>query len=94
MSDLVCPHCHGEVPRGATVCRGCQAEIEYGSPPAAFLVIAIASAFLGFKTSGIVPESLHFLAWVIGIGAFVVGCVLLNKMFGDRVIFKRNYRTR
>ena len=27
---ITCPHCFGEVPYGAKVCRGCQAEIEYG----------------------------------------------------------------
>lgn len=94
MSDLVCPHCHGTVPHGASVCRGCNAEIEYGSPPIAFLLIAIVSAFLGFKTYSIVPESLRFIAWVVGISCFVASSILLNKMFNDRVIFKRIYRTR
>lgn len=94
MGELVCSHCRGAVPRGATVCRGCQAEIEYGAPPFAYLVVLIASAFSGIKTSSIVPESLSFLSWVVGIGVFVGGGVLLSKVFGSRVNFKRIYKTK
>lgn len=94
MSNLSCPHCRGNVPRGATVCRGCQAEIEYGVPPPAYLVVAIVSGIVGFKTSSIVPESLSFLGWVVGIGAFIGGSLLMSKFFGDRVNFKRIYKTK
>jgi hypothetical protein len=93
MSDLVCPHCHGNVPHGAKVCRGCQAEIEYGAPPFAFLVLLVISIILGVKTSGAVSDSLSFLGWVVGIGAFISGGMLLKKQFEDRVNFKRIYRT-
>ena len=27
---LICPHCHEQVPDGASVCRGCGAEARYG----------------------------------------------------------------
>lgn len=27
---IICPHCRSEIPHGAKVCRGCQAEITYG----------------------------------------------------------------
>lgn len=94
MSDLICPHCHGSVPRGAKVCRGCQAEIEYGAPPFAFLVVAIVSVVLGIKTSGVLPEGLSFLAWIVGIGGFIAGSVILGRLFGSRVNFKRIYRTK
>lgn len=94
MSDLECPHCRGTVPRGATVCRGCQAEIEYGAPPFAYLIVLVASVVAGIKTSGAAPESLSFLSWVIGIGVFVGGAVLLSKIFDSRVNFKRVYRTK
>ncbi|MDP1970592.1 MAG: hypothetical protein Q8K42_06610, partial [Methylobacter sp.] len=93
MSDLACPHCRGTVPRGASVCRGCQAEVEYGAPTFAILFVAIVSAVLGVKTSGAVPESLSFLSWVVGVGCFVAGSLLLRKIFKDRVNFKRIYRT-
>ncbi len=94
MSDLICPHCHGNVPRGAKVCRGCQAEIEYGAPPLAFLVLLVVSAIVGSKTSGAVSEALSFLGWVVGAGAFITGAILLTKLFGNRVNFKRIYRTK
>lgn len=94
MSELVCPHCHGDVPRGAKVCRGCQAEIEYGCPPALFLALIIFTAFLGFKASAVLPESLSFMGWIIGIGGFIAGSVLLNKVFEKRVNFKRIYNTK
>lgn len=94
MNNLVCPHCRGTVPRGASVCRGCQAEIEYGTPSFAFLVAIIVSVVLGFKTSGVVPEGLSFLGWVVGIGCFIAANVLMGKVFGNRVNFKRIYRTK
>lgn len=94
MSDIVCPHCRGTVPRGATVCRGCQAEIEYGAPGAAFLVLLVVSVFVGIKTASVVPESLSFLGWLVGIAILIGGGVLLNNMFADRVNFKRIYRTK
>jgi uncharacterized membrane protein HdeD (DUF308 family) len=94
MSELVCPHCRGNVQHGATVCRGCQAEIEYGVPPVAFLILAVACVFLGYKITTVLPNSLSFLAWVAGIGCFIGGCVFLVKTFGDRVEFKRIYRTK
>jgi uncharacterized membrane protein HdeD (DUF308 family) len=94
MSDLICPHCRGNVPRGATVCRGCQAEIEYGVPGFAFLIVAIVSAYLGVKVADWLPESLVILAWIAGIACFVFGGVMLEKAFGDRVEFKRIYRTK
>ena len=30
MSFLNCPHCHTQIPYGASVCTGCQAEVHYG----------------------------------------------------------------
>lgn len=94
MSDLVCPHCRNNVPGGATVCSGCQAEIEYGAPNVAFLVLLVVSAGLGVKTSQVVSDGLSFLGWGVGIGVFIAGAVLITKMFGDRVVFKRIYRTK
>lgn len=94
MSELVCPHCRGNVQHGATVCRGCQAEIEYGVPPVAYIVLVVVCAFVGYKISTVVSSSFSFLAWVVGIGCFVAGAIALSKMFGDRVNFKRIYRTK
>ena len=94
MSDLTCPHCRGSVPRGATVCRGCQAEVTYGGPRSAFLALAVASLFLGFQTAAIVPVGVKWFGWVIGLGALFGGSVWLNNLFKDRVRFRRIYRTR
>lgn len=94
MNDLVCPHCRGNVQHGATVCRGCQAEIDYGTPGAAFLILAALSAFLGFKVYFALPNSLSFLAWGVGIGLFIAGRAALIRMFEKRVVFNRVYRTR
>ncbi|MFN4056401.1 MAG: hypothetical protein ACK4GU_16195 [Alishewanella aestuarii] len=94
MSEIVCPHCHGSVPHGAKVCRGCQAEIQYGCPPTLFLVLIVITAFLGFKISAVLPDFLSFMGWVVGIGGFVLGSILLNRVFEKRVNFKRIYKTK
>lgn len=94
MSELVCPHCRESVPRGATVCRGCQAEIEYGAPSALYFILLIASVFAGVKISGVVPASLSLLGWPAGITVLVGAGALLRRMFADRASFKRIYKTR
>lgn len=94
MSDLICPHCHGSVSHGAKVCRGCQAEIEYGAPGFTFVVLLIISIYLGFKTSNALPESMSFLCWITGVSVFAGGSFLLAHIFEHRVNFKRIYRTR
>ncbi len=82
--NLTCPHCYGTVPYGAKVCRGCQAEIEYEPPVSLYWVLLIASTNLG----------LSFLSWVVGIGVFIVGSILLEIIFKDRVAFNREYKTK
>jgi len=94
MSEMICPHCRGEVPRNASVCRGCQAEIEYGAPKIAFMVALLVSFFLGFTLAGRLPDSIAFLGWIAGLGVFIGACILIAKMFKDRVNFKRIYRTK
>ncbi|MEI2606948.1 hypothetical protein V8O11_24710 [Erwinia aphidicola] len=29
---ITCSHCRSDIPRGANVCKGCRAEIKYGTP--------------------------------------------------------------
>ncbi len=94
MSDLICPHCRGVVPRGAKVCRGCFAEIEYGASSTVVGIVILVSLILAFQTLRIVPESLSFLAWVVGLGSFIGGGIVTANMFGNRVRFKRVYHTR
>lgn len=76
------------------MCRGCQAEIEYGTPGFAHLVVLAISAFLLFKVHGALPESISFIGWIVGGAALVGGEILLSKMYKDRVNFKRVYKTR
>lgn len=94
MKDLMCPHCHGAVPHGAKVCRGCHAEIEYGTPFLLYVALLIASLYLGYKSSNTLPDSFSFLAWAIGIGTFVAGGILFEKIFKNRISFKREYKTK
>ena len=46
MSHIICTHCMTAVPHGATVCRGCKAEIEYGVSQGMYTVLSVASALL------------------------------------------------
>jgi len=78
MKHLTCPHCYAEVPHGARVCRGCHAEVEYGPPGWLIVVLLI--------------FSISFRSWVVGIGVFIIGLVLLAYIFKDRVVFKRGYK--
>ncbi len=94
MNEMICPHCRGEVPRGATVCRGCAAEIEYGAPRWAYFVAFIIGVIAGAKVYGWLPASMHWIAWVAGTVAFFVASAGANKLFAGRVSFERIYKTR
>lgn len=91
MDELTCPHCHGNVPRGATVCRGCQAEVEYGTPRLLFGVLMLVALVLGVQVDNAMGST---LGWAAGVGIAIGSAVLLNRLFANRVIFKRRYRTR
>lgn len=91
MSEIICPHCHGVVSHGAKVCRGCQAEVEYGAPPFLYAILLILSILLGIKVASLLPE---FFGWVTSIVCFVAGAVYLSKFFKNRIKFKRLYRTK
>lgn len=93
MSDLTCPHCRNNVPRGATVCSGCQAEVEYGTPQAMFVIVLIIAAVVGVKV-GIWFSSVSWLGWVAAAAVTVGGFIACGKLFKDRVNFKRVYNTR
>ncbi|WP_137938632.1 hypothetical protein [Chitinivorax sp. B] len=87
-----CPHCHVGVPDAAKVCPGCNAEIEYGTPMRLKLLIVSLVAIIGLSGSAELPESLIYIAWIIGI---VIGLGLLalaRRFFANRVAFKRVYK--
>jgi hypothetical protein len=90
MSNLNCPHCHNKVPRGAKVCRGCQAELQYGPPKIVVLLAFVAATFVG----AIAGRMSHTFGW-ISFGVILVATQYgIARAFKDRVIFKRIYRTR
>jgi hypothetical protein len=89
------------VPQGAFVCRGCQAEIQYGPPVSAYLAALIGSVFIGLctgvVTANILPNALSFLYVIVGVGVFI-GLLIkflgaIGRKYKDRVYFKRYYRT-
>ena len=87
MTDHQCPHCHNHVPHGASVCRGCQAELEYGPPPGLLWAVICIPALLGiFSNSN--------LGIIAGIAVAVTGAMFLKRKMKDRVAFNRRYRTR
>ena len=53
MPHLTCPHCHNdEVPIGASVCRGCHAEVHYG-----YSIKAYCFLFIGAGVLAIIVDS-------------------------------------
>lgn len=84
---MTCPHCYTKVPYGASVCRGCWAEIEYGMPNYAYGFCFFIPLFIGVN----IGESTPVLGWVVGIALFLIISYICEKIFKDRVIFKRDY---
>jgi hypothetical protein len=87
MNNNVCPHCRTEVPHGASVCTGCQAEVEYGTPFWAFAAVFVVAAILGVAVGG----TAGWIVFAILLAAGLVGC---SKVFANRVSFKRIYKTK
>lgn len=94
MNNLICSHCRTGVPRGATVCTGCQAEVEYGPEKGYFGAALLAAAFAGYQAHRVLPDSLSVGSWIIGVLVFAGLSALIQKAFGNRVVFKRVYKTR
>jgi len=88
---MTCPHCHGAVPIGATVCRGCKEEISYGAPFWTIVVTFLLAVFLAIQV-GVRTNST--LGWISGLVTFFGGHYLLeSKLFVNRVAFNRHYKT-
>jgi hypothetical protein len=92
MSDMQCPHCHTLVPRGARVCTGCQAEVDYGTPGAAIVALLVGALFLGYQAAQATDSQGFGIA--LGIAIVAGGGWLFSRMFADRAEFKRVYKTR
>ncbi len=84
MSDLICSHCHTELPHNANVCRGCQAEVEYGVPSSSFVFLLIIAIITGITT-----RNMTLGGWVALTTVLVGGSVALSMLFADRIAFKR-----
>jgi len=108
VSHIICTHCMTAVPHGATVCRGCKAEVEYGVSQGMCTVLSVASALLGlvvvgaldsirerFSTLDNFSPTTGIALWGIAVIAlYAGGRYLLRKWYKDRVVFNRIYRTR
>ena len=90
-NHMKCPHCHTEVPFGATVCTGCQAEVEYGTPGILVLLLLVAGLFGGYFASTKFGSST--VGWAVGIAIVVGGGFLFSKLFASRTEFTRQYKT-
>ena len=93
MKEHKCPHCYEIVPAGAKVCKGCQAEIEYGTPYFVALIIFFISVVLGISASSLIEGGSSFLGWGTGIVVFLSLFIGSEKVFSKRVKFKRVYKT-
>lgn len=89
MDDLMkCPMCFGAVPRGAVVCRGCKARIEYGIPAWASVMLLFLSVAFGIWVGAVLAG---WLGWVSFFLLFAVGGACLNGLFRNRVMFRLNH---
>ena len=68
--------------------------MEYGPARGLFGAALLAAAFAGYQAHRHLPESMSVGGWVTGAVVFVGLSLLIQKMFGDRVVFKRVYKTR
>ena len=86
MPHFTCPHCHNdEVRRGASVCRGCHAEVHYGYSIKAYCFLFIGAGVLAIivdSTIGMFANTAFFIA-LIG------GFIYMRIKAKDRVIFRR-----
>ena len=96
MAHLECPYCGKSISLGLHECSTCMAQIRYGPPRFAYVLVATISLILGFEAAGIVPDRYSFIGWVLGwlfsIALFVPASVALGRIFRHRVKFKPAYR--
>lgn len=84
MNQLMCPFCHNNVPYGATVCRGCGAEIDYTNPFSNMLgiICGAVGAIIGWNAT----DGLEAL--VIAGVFFVIGYILGGSLLADKLGLK------
>jgi hypothetical protein len=89
---LKCNHCYTEVPYGAKVCTGCQAEVHYGTNKMSLLMIIFICLIMGFLVR-IISESSEAVALAIIIVFMLLTIYNKNKEQKDIIDFRRIYKT-
>ncbi|BBH46896.1 hypothetical protein KU43P_33730 [Pseudomonas sp. KU43P] len=90
-STVTCPHCMNAVPWGASVCRGCQAEISYGTPRGVavfFLIVCVVAGWWAAKGVHTFITTNSTVLWI------VFGAVFLATGYGARKVCKSYYHGR
>lgn len=82
--SITCKFCHTSISSGATVCTGCQAEVEYGADAKQAIYAGLA---MGLLTSA--PMDWSGMAFIVG---FIIGCALLIYLQRNRINIKRAYK--
>lgn len=93
---ITCSHCRSDIPRGANVCKGCRAEIKYGTPGLFMLLGLLLPVGAGLYTAKFLVTSLGFnetIAYVvwgaIALAGWYVAYKICHACFSDYVSFTR-----
>ncbi|MFN3581992.1 MAG: hypothetical protein ACK4VV_16135 [Pseudomonas sp.] len=98
-NTVTCPHCMNNVPWGARVCQGCQAEISYGTPFATQAIFVFLSIGIAWYATKLVHDYLFTnstLLWLV-FAAVITPCALVSRkickrLYDGKTQFKRYYR--
>lgn len=90
---------NSDVPLGAKVCRGCQAEIEYGAPAWAVAVAIVLPLYLAYQLgnwafvyTGFGPQAFGVVFPVALLGLGICSWRITRRLYAHRTRFKRWYR--
>ncbi len=93
---ITCPHCRSEIPHGANVCRGCRAEIKYGTPKFFIWLGLLLPIVVGYFIARFLhltvgaDETVAYVVWGIVTLAGWYGCIrVCKRLFKNYVSFIR-----
>lgn len=96
---VTCPHCMNEVPWGARVCRGCHAEISYGTPRAIaifFTVLCVIAGWYAAKRVHTHISTNSTLLWGVFGVVFLLSALasrkICKRIYDGKTMFRRFYR--